>query len=421
MRRIVTHREQVEMTAPWRVAANLEDYGDAFPSEEHVTNEDLQKIFGDTKFLASKSRMFNPGADEYHSMDPDQQIEHFNNHIIPLWQKHGLPIPGKGRYLDFQDDVRTMWMGDQGKTSSLAPWRVAATPLESINPTGGIFVDYDPQSRTGPHGSGVITYDKATGSHPDELMTIYRGAPRHQQTINPGDFVTDTEYAARDYAGGNGHVLRMQVPKSHVATDPDEWEGGEHIYSPRLAAENDVSIPYGLPPNMEFRLYDGPGMYGLNAAGVYYKNHPTGPKNWLSAITWKNGVIDHVETKPRHQGKGYASGLLQWIRDNHEPNLQHSTHLTDAGRGWAEKVGAFNPIEENFGPHYRPGKDKAIDNAANAYALWAGRLDDSNFDQLSDNMVNAINAAGFGPHHDPYDAMMELQDHLRKSGEDPDE
>lgn len=101
--------------------------------------------------------------------------------------------------------------------------------LDSINPTGGLFVDYDPQARTGPHGPGVTTLDKAHGSHPDEPVTIYRGAPRHQRSISPGDFVTTDPALAKMY-GEN--VLQMQVPKSHVATDPDEWEGGEHIYSP---------------------------------------------------------------------------------------------------------------------------------------------------------------------------------------------
>ena len=78
-------------------------------------------------------------------------------------------------------------------------------------------------------------------------------------------------------------------------------------------------------------------------------------------------------------------------------------------------MAAFDPIQENFGPHYRPGKDPKIDAAANAYAMWAGRLDDSNFDRLSANMVDKINQAGFGPHTDPYDAMMEFQGHLRRT------
>lgn len=120
------------------------------------------------------------------------------------------------------------------------PWRTAAQlfgaaeqPLDSINPTGGLFVDYDPASRTGPHGPRVTTLDKARGGDPNEMVDIFRGAPRGQKQINPGDFITTDEQLAGMY-GEN--VLRMQVPMRHVATDPDEWEGGEHVYSPREAA-----------------------------------------------------------------------------------------------------------------------------------------------------------------------------------------
>jgi hypothetical protein len=111
----------------------------------------------------------------------------------------------------------------------------AAPELNSSNPTGGVFVDYDPASRTGPPGSGVTTLDKVKGVHPDEPITIYRGAPRHQESIVPGDFVTTDPQLAHDYAG-TGRVLQKQVGHGDVVTDPDEWEGGEHIYRPRTAA-----------------------------------------------------------------------------------------------------------------------------------------------------------------------------------------
>jgi len=122
----------------------------------------------------------------------------------------------------------------------LAPWREAATPpeLNSSNPTGSLFVDYDPHSRTGPLGSGVTTLDKAKGVHPDDPVTIYRGAPHHQKSIAPGDFVTTDPQLAHDYAP-TGHVLQTQVGHGDVVTDPDEWEGGEHIYRPRTASWDD--------------------------------------------------------------------------------------------------------------------------------------------------------------------------------------
>jgi hypothetical protein len=90
---------------------------------------------------------------------------------------------------------------------------------------------------------------------------------------------------------------------------------------------------------------------------------------------------------------------------------------------FAYRVAAFNPIQENFGPHYQPGKDPKIDAAANAYALWAGRLDDRNEPELSKNLVDAVHASGIPTEstgnlswnpQDAWDMSSALQNHLRR-------
>jgi len=114
--------------------------------------------------------------------------------------------------------------------------RVAAwhPTLESVNPTGGLFVDYDPSSRTGPISPHLLTLDKLRGVQADEPVVIYRGAPWGQKGIVPGDFVTTNKQLAKDYAG-TGRVLQRSVPHSHVVADPDDWEGDEYIYRPAAA------------------------------------------------------------------------------------------------------------------------------------------------------------------------------------------
>jgi hypothetical protein len=141
----------------------------------------------------------------------------------------------------------------------LRPWRQAAQPppLESINPTGSLFVDYDPVSRTGPLGPGVTTLDKALGKHPDEPITIYRGHNGEQKEIVPGDFVAAGPVGhdiAQSYAAHKDNlqegqspadlgsryrsvpqVLQKTVGHGDVVCDPDDPEGGEYIYRPRMA------------------------------------------------------------------------------------------------------------------------------------------------------------------------------------------
>lgn len=134
--------------------------------------------------------------------------------------------------------VRKIKTIDHG-THTASRIAMPAPLLESINPTGGLFFDYDPESRTGQHGPHVTTLDKAMMVHPDHPVTIYRGAPRLQKDISPGDFITTDQQLAQMYAG-EGHVLQKQVPARHVATDPDEWEGGEHIYSPQHHKESRI-------------------------------------------------------------------------------------------------------------------------------------------------------------------------------------
>lgn len=104
--------------------------------------------------------------------------------------------------------------------------------LNSVNPTGGVFVKYDPQSRaTAPLGPNMTTLAETKGVSPDTPLTVYRGAPSTQKAIVPGDFVTDDPRLARDYAG-NGKVLSLDTTHGNVLDDKTEPGGGEYIYLP---------------------------------------------------------------------------------------------------------------------------------------------------------------------------------------------
>ena len=104
--------------------------------------------------------------------------------------------------------------------------------LDSLNPTGSIFVGYNPVSRANaPLGKNITTYDKTSGGSPDDWITIYRGAPKTQKTIAPGDFITTDLRLSKDYAGP-GHVIQKRVRKIDVLDDITEPFGGEYIYRP---------------------------------------------------------------------------------------------------------------------------------------------------------------------------------------------
>jgi hypothetical protein len=108
--------------------------------------------------------------------------------------------------------------------------------LDSLNPTGGLYVDYTPQERMKmPLGENITTLDKTLGKSPNETITIYRGVSRDfkQKGINPGDFITTNPELAKTYAG-DGNVISKKVKLSDVLDDKGEPLGGEYIYRPNI-------------------------------------------------------------------------------------------------------------------------------------------------------------------------------------------
>lgn len=107
--------------------------------------------------------------------------------------------------------------------------------LNSLNPTGGVFVDYDPKTRMkAPLGKNMTTLDKTSGGKPTDSIIIYRGTS--DRKIVPGDFVTTNKQLAVDYAGA-GRVISLKVKKGDILDDITEPEGGEYIYRPNAYKE----------------------------------------------------------------------------------------------------------------------------------------------------------------------------------------
>lgn len=104
--------------------------------------------------------------------------------------------------------------------------------LTDLNPTGTVLTKYNPKSRASMKlGKNITTLDKTSNSAPDELVTIYRGAPKNQKAIVPGDFVTTDYELAKSYTG-DGNVISKEVRMKDVLDDVTEPLGGEYIYRP---------------------------------------------------------------------------------------------------------------------------------------------------------------------------------------------
>lgn len=140
-----------------------------------------------------------------------------------------------GKLKGYKFDAKKAMLGFAGITMGkklLPKAKASSKEINSINPTGKIFTEYNPQERMmGTLAKNITTLDKTSGELPSKIITIYRGAPKTQISINPGDFITTNYNLAKDYAG-TGHVIKKEVKISDVLDDMDEPLGEEYIYKP---------------------------------------------------------------------------------------------------------------------------------------------------------------------------------------------
>lgn len=130
--------------------------------------------------------------------------------------------------------------------------------LDSLNPTGGLFVDYDPTGRaTLPLGPDITTLAETQKKPARTPLRVYRGAPAGMQSaIQPGDFVTTDPENARNYAG-NGQVLTLDTTYGDVLDSVSEPGSSEYIYRP--------SVP-PVTPDTPKRTIQGTHVTSMSAA-----------------------------------------------------------------------------------------------------------------------------------------------------------
>lgn len=121
--------------------------------------------------------------------------------------------------------------------------------LESLNPTGTIFTEYAPEDRAGlelaPH---IRPYSEVNGVDPDERMVVYRGVPKGVQSeLADGDFITDMEQLAKDYAGyPYGDVISQEVFADEILDDMEYPMSGEYLFRPRKTSKKTSGNPYSV-------------------------------------------------------------------------------------------------------------------------------------------------------------------------------
>ena len=276
---------------------------------------------------------------------------------------------------------RTLNMGFMGQ-------RGAVDILDTLNPTGNVFVDYNPEKRaTAKLASNIVTYDKTAGGRPDDLIEIYRGLPKNQKKINSGDFVTTNKQLAKDYAG-DGHVISMIVKKSDLLDDLNEPLSEEYIYrksisnaqrpltefeQAHLIAQQNAALPVsqgglGLAPDntamdraraMGFDV-DNPVYHGTGAdfdafdpnllketsqymKGIFTTDNPNIAGNYgdiIYPLVQKQGYT--LKDKRLDKSKGITPKQIDTIRDK-EKNI----FVTNNPQNIRSRFAAFDPMKRD--------------------------------------------------------------------------
>lgn len=154
--------------------------------------------------------------------------------------------------------------------------------LESLNPTGTIFTEYNPQGRASLElAPNIVPYSETSGMSPDDRVVVYRGVPKGVQSeLADGDFITDMEQLAKDYAG-TGDVISQEVFADEILDDLDDPLAGEYLFRPRRASKKTAEDyfmehrpagpDYGVPLHdlNEFfpDIYDSPHYYDFGEPG----------------------------------------------------------------------------------------------------------------------------------------------------------
>lgn len=146
---------------------------------------------------------------------------------------HDLSAIDEDRAAHLMRQGYTTAKDSSGKSINLGDMKpIGADLLDNLNPTGGVFVDYNPQARARiPLADNIKTLADTAKMNPDDLVDIYRGLPDNvEAAINPGDFITTNPELAKSY-GGNVH--KMQVRYGDILDDMNEPLGEEYIFRPQ--------------------------------------------------------------------------------------------------------------------------------------------------------------------------------------------
>ena len=352
----------------------LHTASDSYPSGDQV---DVPAVMNGVRRLADFAHRTHPGAAVFLGMTPDEQFDHFNDHLAPIYEQHGLPVPGVGRWMDFTDSVKDHWRG--GHTASTDGVRYAhlveadvAEDLQKLGMPSPVKrpTNWPPEEGWQPRdeGDGMVTlYHRTSHENADEIVKGQRFLPgkkwyprdpdkwQYPPDIDQTWFSTSPAgrssggYDERGYERYGPAVVKVRVPKEKVYWDSSNFDTTPGADNHAYVYPEDLD---GIPITRHSALRTA--MPAPLPEGIAFHHHPTENGGGMvevvmpGAPAWKgqqglvgylgyepDGEIGGVEVHPDYQRHGIATAMNDLARQ-HMPELYHSSDLTDDGEAWMD-------------------------------------------------------------------------------------
>jgi glutaredoxin-like protein NrdH len=113
-----------------------------------------------------------------------------------------------------------------------------------------------------------------------------------------------------------------------------------------------------LPENLHFREHQG-------------WTHAYDGEHLIGYLRPAQGKIDMIKVAPEYRRQGVGTAMLDWHRNNVDPDLGHSTDQTPLGRAWGRSVGWNPPVWNRQDPDIDTLEDYEVERGPHTAARLA--------------------------------------------------